>query len=43
MIFGIMIKKDDWAKSTDAGKSLNATDLELSKIFNMVSYIQEGT
>lgn len=38
MIFEIMIKKDNWAKGTDVGKSLNVTDLELSKIFNTVSY-----
>lgn len=38
MIFAIMIKKDHWAESTDVGKSLNVTDLELSKIFNMVSF-----
>lgn len=31
-------KKDNWAKGTDAGKSLNVNDLELGNIFNMVSY-----
>lgn len=46
MIFEIMIKKDNWAKGTDVGKSLNVTDLELSKIFNsflQYPFIQERT
>lgn len=38
MIFGIMIKKDNWAKDIGVGKSLNDTDLALSKIFNTISY-----